>query len=80
MIYKKYGEVFRRIREQKRFLSEFKAVETPKTTLSKFEGRKSMIGFEKVVIAPQFIHIGLDEFEQMLNGYSLSDTRQILEI
>ena len=36
-----------------------------------------MIGFEKVVIAPQFIHIGLDEFEQMLNGYSL---RQILEI
>lgn len=39
-----------------------------------------MIGFEKVVIAPQFIHIGLDEFEQMLNGYSLSDTRQIFEI
>lgn len=39
-----------------------------------------MMGFDKVVIAPQSIHIGLDEFEQMLNGYSLNDTRQILEI
>ena len=39
-----------------------------------------MMGFDKGVIAPQPIHIGLDEFEQMLNGYSLSDTRQILEI
>lgn len=39
-----------------------------------------MMGFDKVVIAPQSIHIGLDEFEQMLNGYSLSDTREILEI
>jgi hypothetical protein len=38
------------------------------------------MGFDKVVIAPQSIHIGLDEFEQMLNRYSLSDTRQILEI
>lgn len=80
MPYKKYGETFRRIREQKRLaLSSFVSIGISKGTLSKFERGESMMSFDKVVFALQYMGITLEEFEHFLNGYSLSESAQLLE-
>ncbi|BAV01858.1 hypothetical protein LG21E20_08690 [Lactococcus formosensis] len=49
MIYKKYGEVFKKLRLQHHLLlSDFERVGLSKSTLSYFENGKSMISLDKL--------------------------------
>ena len=79
VIYKKYGEVFRKIRIQESFpLSFFASVGISKSNLSDFETGKKMMSFDKVVIALQAMNFSLREFEDYLNDYSNCDIIDIL--
>ncbi|WP_339014769.1 helix-turn-helix domain-containing protein (plasmid) [Lactococcus garvieae] len=80
MVYKKYGDIFRKLREQHHLpLSSFSSAGISKTALSNFERGESMMSFEKVVVALQIMGVSLEEFEHFLNGYSLSDSDFLLE-
>lgn len=79
MIYKKYGEVFKKIRKQGGFsLSCFYSVGIAKATLSEFERGISMMSFEKVNAGLQLMDVSLAEFEYLLNAYGMSDSHSIL--
>lgn len=79
MVYKKYGEVFKKIRKQGGFsLSCFSTVGIAKATLSEFERGVTMMSFEKVNAGLQLMDVSLAEFEHLLNAYGLSDTQSIL--
>lgn len=79
MIDKRYGEIFKKIRKQGGFsLSCFYSVEIAKATLSEFERGISMMSFEKVVSALQFMDVSLSEFEYLLNAYRMSNIQNIL--
>ncbi|MDG4984965.1 Rgg/GadR/MutR family transcriptional regulator [Lactococcus lactis] len=74
MIYRKYGETFRRIREQSHLsLSDFSSIGISKGALSNFERGKSMMNFEKVTSALQIMGVSLEDFEAFLNDYSLNE-------
>ncbi|MBK0084302.1 helix-turn-helix domain-containing protein [Lactococcus sp. S64] len=70
MIYKKYGQIFKKIRKQRKIsLSEFSAIGISKPTLSRFERSETMMSFDKVVQALQFMGISLEEYEYLLNDF-----------
>lgn len=80
MVYKKYGNTFRRIREQKHLsLSAFSGIGISKASLSKFERGESMMNFENVVRALQEMGTTLEEFDHFLNDYSLGEKELILD-
>jgi len=80
MVYKKYGETFRRVREQSHlFLSDFSSIGISKGALSNFETGKTMMSFEKVVFALQIMGVSLEDFEQFLNDYALNEPDYLLE-
>ena len=78
-VYKKYGEVFRGLREQNNIsMSSFGILGISKATLSNFELGKSMMGFDKVLCALEFMGISLEEFEYFLNNYSENEAKSII--
>ncbi len=80
MVYKKYGEVFKRIRKQQGFaISDFTSIGIPKSTLSDFECGKTMMSLEKVDSALQRMGSGLAQFDNYLNNYITADTVLLLE-
>ncbi|WP_338997336.1 helix-turn-helix domain-containing protein [Lactococcus formosensis] len=80
MVYKKFGYVFRQIREQKHIsLSDFSSIGISKATLSRFERAETMMNFEKVVQALQLMGIGLEEYEYLLNDYAPNESEYLLK-
>lgn len=80
MAYAKYGSTFRKLREQLHLsLSSFSSIGISKATLSYFERGETMMSFDNVVLALQFMGISLAEFERFLNNYSPSDSDALLE-
>lgn len=80
MVYKKFGYVFRQIREQKHIpLSDFSSIGISKATLSRFERAETMMNFEKVVQALQLMGIGLEEYEYLLNDYAPIESEALLK-
>lgn len=79
MIYKKYGQIFKTLREQRQLsLTDFSVIGISKSALSKFERGESMMAFDKVTSALQQLDITLEEFELFLNGSSLSESDYLL--
>lgn len=69
MVYKKYGEVFRKLRKQhQRTLKDFEKVGLSNATLSQFENGKSMLSFDKLKIALHEMHVTMTAYILMLNN------------
>lgn len=80
MIYKKYGKTFRILRTQKNLsLSNFSSIALSKSTISKFERGETMMGFDKVLSSLQIIGVSLEEFEFLLNGSTLDDSKFLMQ-
>lgn len=80
MVYKKYGVIFRKIREQKKLpLSIFTKVGISKPALSKFERGETMMSFENVVCGLQEMGVTLEEYENFLNGYTVGEEETLWE-
>lgn len=80
MVYKKFGETFRKLRQQSQIpLSDFVSIGISKSSLSNFERGKTMMSFEKVVFALQIMGFSLEDFEQLLNDYSLNEPDYLIE-
>lgn len=80
MIYKKYGETFRRIRKQKKIpLSHFERLGISKAALGKFERGEAMMGFDRVMLALQTLDISLEEYEHFLNNFLIGDREALIE-
>lgn len=80
MIYKKYGNTFRLLRNQKQLpLSNFSSIAPSKSTISKFERGDTMMGFDKVLASLQILGVSLDEFEFLLNGFTLDDSKYLMQ-
>ena len=80
MIYKKYGKTFRMLRNQKHLsLSNFSSIALSKSTISKFERGETMMGFDKVLASLQIIGVSLEEFEFLLNGSTLDDSKFLMQ-
>lgn len=72
MIYKKYGRIFKKIRNQRRYpLSYFENVGISKSALAKFERGETMIGLDRATRALQEMGITLEEFEQLINDFTM---------
>ena len=79
MNYKKYGNAFRQLREQKALsLSDFTTIGISKASLSRFERAETMMSFEKVVQALQLMGVSLEEYENFLNDYSLDESSSLI--
>lgn len=71
MTYKKFGNAFRQLREQKSLsLSDFTSIGISKASLSRFE---------KVVQALQLMGVSLEEYENFLNDYSLDESSSLIK-
>ncbi|MFK4935435.1 Rgg/GadR/MutR family transcriptional regulator [Lactococcus garvieae] len=80
MIYKRYGRVFRKIREQAEVpLSAFLSIGIPKSTLSNFERGNSMMSFDKVILCLELMGSSLEDFEHLLNNYMPCDSTILVE-
>ena len=78
-IYAKYGRVFRQLRIQKRLtLESFEKAGVSKGTLSKFEHGKSMLGFEKLLLALNNLSVSLEEYERCLNNFQRDAQEQLI--
>ncbi|WP_285015620.1 Rgg/GadR/MutR family transcriptional regulator [Lactococcus garvieae] len=79
MKYKRYGEMFKKIRIQSGFtLSNFQKIGVAPSSISDFEHGKSMMGFEKVDECLQLMGVSLEEYEDFLNFYAESPTISLL--
>lgn len=80
MVYIKYGNIFRILREQNNFsLSDFSSLGISKSALSKFERGISMMSFDKVFQALHLMGASLEDFENFLNGYSQNDSDSLMD-
>jgi transcriptional activator, Rgg/GadR/MutR family, C-terminal domain len=80
MIYNKYGKTFQLIRKQLKLpLSYFTSYGISTTSLSDFENGKTMMRFDKVLIALDAMNISLAEFELALNHYHPSEMSSFLQ-
>lgn len=82
MIYKKYGQAFKKLRLQHRLsLRDFERIGLSKSTLSYFENGKSLISFDKLDLALQEMHTTFRSYMLMLNNdeedYWLSQFKKI---
>ncbi|MFC4651518.1 hypothetical protein ACFO26_01165 [Lactococcus nasutitermitis] len=67
-VYRRYGEVFQLLREQRGYeLESFENIEINAYTLEKFEAGKVMLDFDKVDAALQMMHVPLYEFSHILD-------------
>lgn len=70
MIDKRYGKIFRQIREQKELpLSYFEKYGVLKSNLARFERGETMMGFERVITMLQGMNISLSDYELFFNYY-----------
>lgn len=75
-----YGKVFKTIRKQSGIsLAAFSALKIGKATISDFERGRTMMSFDKVMNALQFMGVSLKDFEHLLNDYSTNDSLVILQ-
>ncbi|MFK4935425.1 Rgg/GadR/MutR family transcriptional regulator [Lactococcus garvieae] len=81
MIYKKYGVVFRRMREQAGLSLNFFSnnIGIPKSTLSNFEIGKSMMALDKVIMCLDLMGSSLEDFENLLNNYVSSNSNILVD-
>ncbi|CEN28130.1 MULTISPECIES: Rgg/GadR/MutR family transcriptional regulator [Pseudolactococcus] len=78
MVYKKYGQVFRKLRKQRGLpLIYFEPLGISKAALAKFERGETMMSFERLTLALQSLDVSLEEFEHHLNHFSLSNLEAI---
>lgn len=71
MINKKYGKVFKQVREQYGLpISKFNSVGLSKSTISNFEQGKTMMGFQNLDICLNLMGTSLEEYDYLLNFYS----------
>jgi len=69
MVYQKYGETFRRIRQQRGLsTSAFAFLGISKTTISNFENGKQMMAFDKVEAALREMHVTLSDYQLSINN------------
>lgn len=82
MVYRKYGDVFKRLRLQhQRTLGDFESVGLSKSSLSQFENGKSLISLDKLDIALQEMHVTMNAYFLMINdGASEYFISQFVEI
>ncbi|MGM9886083.1 MAG: helix-turn-helix domain-containing protein [Lactococcus sp.] len=67
-VYRRYGEVFQLLREQREFEREsFENIDLSQWTLKKFEEGKVMLDFAQVESALQMMHIPLYEYTYLLD-------------
>lgn len=70
MIYKEYGNCFRKLRDQKHLgMSQFKKVGVDRSCLSRFERGLSMMTFERIDMMLQEMQVSLSEYELLLNNF-----------
>lgn len=70
MIDKRYGEIFRQIREQKELpLSYFEKYGILKSNLGRFERGEVMMSFERVLILLRGMDLSLSDYELFFNHY-----------
>ena len=80
MPYRRYGEIFKKLREQKNLsLSHFSKIGISKASLSRFESGQTMIGFERLDIALQEMNVTLAEYEHFINNFSMDYKEEFLE-
>lgn len=80
MPYKRYGEIFKKLREQKNFsLSHFSEIGISKASLSRFELGQTMISFERLDSALQEMNVTLAEYEHFINNFSMDYKEDFLE-
>lgn len=80
MPYKRYGEIFKKLREQKNFsLSHFSEIGISKASLSRFELGQTMISFERLDSALQEMNVTLAEYEHFINNFSMDYKEEFLE-
>lgn len=76
----KYGNVFKKLREQRQLpLSFFEVLGISKSTIGKFERGENMMSFDRVVRALKLLSVTLEEFECLINGYEREKKDLILE-
>lgn len=69
MIYKKYGEIFKKLRVQHKLsLRDFERIGLSKSTISSFENGKTLISFDKLDLALQEMHTTFRSYMLMLNN------------
>lgn len=69
----RYGEMFRKIREQKGFsLSHFETLNISKSSIAKFERGETLMAFERVYSMLQMMNVSLSEYELSVNHYCQS--------
>ncbi|MDH8063404.1 helix-turn-helix transcriptional regulator, partial [Lactococcus lactis subsp. lactis] len=80
MPYKRYGEIFKKLREQKNFsLSHFSEIGISKASLSRFELGQTMISFERLDSALQEMNVTLAEYEHFINNFSMDYKEEFIE-
>lgn len=78
VIYKKYGEVFKKLRKQRGFkLTSFNDVGVSAASLCKFERGLSLLKFDKLLLVLSKLSVTLGEYEKCLNNYDL-DRHEVL--
>lgn len=71
MINKKYGRVFKQIREQYGLpISKFNSIGLSKSTISNFEQGKTMMGLQNLDLCLNLMGTSLEEYDNLLNFYS----------
>ncbi|MQW23972.1 MULTISPECIES: Rgg/GadR/MutR family transcriptional regulator [unclassified Lactococcus] len=80
MVYKRYGQVFNQIRNQKHLpLSFFESVGINKSSLQRFETGQTMMGFERLDAALQAMNVTLGEYEYFLNYFQAGYLEEIVD-
>ncbi|WP_350356814.1 helix-turn-helix domain-containing protein (plasmid) [Lactococcus lactis] len=68
MTYKKYGEVFKELRQQHNLtLEDFKKIGISKSTISQFENGKSLLSFDKLDMALQEMNVMMSAYILIIN-------------
>lgn len=79
VVYKKYGEVFKKFRKQRGFkLTSFESIGISAAALCKFERGISLLKFDKLVLALSELSITLAEYEKSLSDYDLDIHEELI--
>ncbi|WP_285023809.1 Rgg/GadR/MutR family transcriptional regulator [Lactococcus garvieae] len=79
MVYAKYGEIFKKIRVQNKFLlTDFETINISKSVISKFERGETMISFEKLFFALDMMGVTLRDYEYYLNNSTISESEYLV--
>lgn len=80
MIYKKYGEVFKMIREKHNYtLESISGHGVSKSILSKFERGEARLTLEKFISTLYYMKVSLEEYEHYLNDYYPNEWENLID-